>query len=236
MTLKKGFLINTIFFTVTKAILIFSGGQDSTTCLGWAKKRFDEIFAITFDYGQRHRVEIGQAKKIASTLNVPIDVVDIRFYADLIHSSLTGAGQIDAQHEDNKDLPASFVPNRNGLFILLAHSFAQKKGIKTLIGGMCQTDYSGYPDCRESFTNGFSNALNLGSDQNIQLLTPLMHLTKAETFQLAQKEGVLDLVINESHTCYNGKEQKHAWGKGCGDCPACELRSKGYSEFLKMDD
>ncbi|MCP4752227.1 MAG: 7-cyano-7-deazaguanine synthase QueC [Proteobacteria bacterium] len=216
---------------MSKAIVIFSGGQDSTTCLGWARNRFDEVVAVSYLYGQKHRVEIRQAEKIAGILEIPIVVFDISFYAEMVNSALVGGGDLDSRHEDNRNLPASFVPNRNALFVLLAHSYAQKIKAGTLIAGICQTDYSGYPDCSEAFARSMEKSLNLGSEQEIELVTPLMYLTKAETFDLAEKEGVLDLVIEESHTCYQGSAQTNEWGRGCGSCPACRLREKGFWEY-----
>jgi len=222
---------------LSRALVIFSGGQDSTTCLAWAKNRFEQVEAITFFYGQTHEIEIQQAKKIALTLGVPHHLMDISFYKSMVHSVLTGdAGNINDQHPDNPDLPASFVPNRNALFILLAHSFAQTIKASTLIAGLCQTDYSGYPDCRENFAKAMMQALNLGADTQVELKTPLMFLTKAETFALAAAEGVLELVVKESHTCYQGSAQMHPWGRGCDACPACGLRKKGYHEFMHMKE
>jgi len=216
-----------------RALVIFSGGQDSTTCLAWAKNRFAEVRAISFYYGQTHQVELEQAKLIAEEMDVPLEIVDIHFYQHMVYSALTGSPmEMNSKHRDNTALPASFVPNRNSLFILLSHSYAQQIKAHSLIAGLCQTDYSGYPDCREPYTKEMIHALNLGSDQQIKLLTPLMHLSKAETFKLAQTEGVLDLVINASHTCYNGSITPNPWGRGCGSCPACELREKGYNEFI----
>jgi 7-cyano-7-deazaguanine synthase len=216
---------------MSEALVLFSGGQDSTTCLGWALNRFDRVACISFLYQQKHRVELRQARKITTALNVPLTEIDISFYAGMVNSTLTGKGDMNARHEDNPELPASFVPNRNALFILLAHSFAQKTKVNTLITGVCQTDYSGYPDCRIEFITSIENALNLGSEQTIKILTPLMYLNKAETFELARKEGVLDLVINDSHTCYEGSDRVNEWGRGCGACPACELRKKGYKVY-----
>jgi len=217
---------------MSRALVIFSGGQDSTTCLAWAQNRYSEVEAITFFYGQKHEIEIEQSTKICNALNVPQRLVDISFYKSMVHSVLTGdAGEMGDQHQDNANLPASFVPNRNALFILLSHSFAQYHKADALVAGLCQTDYSGYPDCREPFAREIIHALNLGSDQEITLETPLMHLTKAETFALADAEGVLQLVLEESHTCYMGSAEKNEWGRGCGTCPACELRKKGYYEY-----
>ncbi len=218
-----------------KALVVFSGGQDSTTCLGWAKNRFDYVETITFDYGQKHRVEIAQAQKIAEILHVKNTVLSLDAFSQLNDSALIDATQdISAHHKTHTNLPASFVPNRNAIFFTLAHAFAQKQGIEHLVIGVNQTDYSGYPDCREPFVKALELALNLGSEANITFHYPLMHLTKAETFALSHEEGVLDLVIDESHTCYNGVHtHKHAWGYGCGECPACMLRKQGFEAFCK---
>jgi len=218
---------------MSRALVVFSGGQDSTTCLGWAKNRFDEVETITFDYGQKHRVEIEQARKIAQALHVKNTLLSLDAFSQLNDSALIdGSQDIGAQHSVHTNLPASFVPNRNAIFFTLAHAFAQKQGIEHIIIGVNQTDYSGYPDCREPFVKALELALNLGSEANIAFHYPLMHLTKAETFALSKVEGVLDLVIDESHTCYNGVHtHKHAWGYGCGECPACVLRKQGWECF-----
>ena len=215
------------------AIVIFSGGQDSTTCLGGAKNRYEKVQANTFEYGQKHSVEIQQAKKIAQKLDVPLTVIDLSFYHNLVESALfAGSDQnLNAPHQNNADLPASFVPNRNALFILLAHSHAQTLKADVLITGVCQTDYSGYPDCRADFIDSISKTLDLGSGQNIPILTPLMYLTKAETFELADQEGVLDIVLQDSHTCYAGSDFMNSWGRGCGSCPACLLRKNGFEKY-----
>jgi 7-cyano-7-deazaguanine synthase len=216
-----------------RALVVFSGGQDSTTCLGWAKNRFDEVETITFDYGQKHRVEIEQARKIAEALHVKNTLLSLDAFSQLNDSALIdGSQDIGAQHSVHTNLPASFVPNRNAIFFTLAHAFAQKQGIEHIIIGVNQTDYSGYPDCREPFVKALELALNLGSEATIAFHYPLMHLTKAETFALSNVEGVLDLVIDESHTCYNGVHtHKHSWGYGCGECPACVLRKQGWECF-----
>jgi len=220
----------------SKALVVFSGGQDSTTCLGWAKNRFDYVESITFDYGQKHRVEIAQAEKIAEALHVKNTLLSLDAFSQLNDSALIDSTQdIGAHHRTHTNLPASFVPNRNAIFFTLAHAFAQKQGIEHIIIGVNQTDYSGYPDCREPFVKALELALNLGSEANITFHSPLMHLTKAETFALSQQEGVLELVINESHTCYNGDHQhKHTWGYGCGECPACILRKQGWEAYEKQ--
>lgn len=218
-----------------KAVVIFSGGQDSTTCLGWAINRFREVTAIAFSYGQTHTVELEQAEKICRSLDIRLHVIHADFFGGLVDSALTHAGDVNAQHERLSHLPASYVPNRNQFFITLAHAFAQKIGAQVLVTGVCQTDYSGYPDCRQDFIDAVEKATNLGSDADIKIHTPLMYLTKAEVFKLAEEEGVLELVVKESHTCYKGdREHMHEWGAGCGECPACKLRRKGYEEFIGL--
>jgi len=218
---------------MSRALVVFSGGQDSTTCLGWAKNRFDEVETITFDYGQKHRVEIEQARKIAEALHVKNTLLSLDAFSQLNDSALIdGSQDIGAQHSVHTNLPASFVPNRNAIFFTLAHAFAQKQGIEHIIIGVNQTDYSGYPDCREPFVKALELALNLGSEATIAFHYPLMHLTKAETFALSNVEGGLDLVIDESHTCDNGVHtHKRAWGYGCGECPACVLRKQGFDAY-----
>lgn len=220
---------------MSRALVVFSGGQDSTTCLGWAKNRFEYVESITFDYGQKHRVEIAQAEKIANILGIKNTLLSLDAFSQLNDSALIDSTQdIGAHHRTHTNLPASFVPNRNAIFFTLAHAFAQKQGIEHIIIGVNQTDYSGYPDCREPFVKALELALNLGSEANITFHYPLMHLTKAETFDLSHKEGVLELVLNESHTCYNGNHKdKHAWGYGCGECPACILRKQGWEAYAK---
>lgn len=219
----------------SKALVVFSGGQDSTTCLGWATNRFDAVESITFDYGQKHRIEIAQARKIAELLHVKNTLLSLDAFSQLNDSALIDSTQdIGAHHTTHTNLPASFVPNRNAIFFTLAHAFAQKQGIEHIIIGVNQTDYSGYPDCREPFVKALELALNLGSEANITFHSPLMHLTKAETFALSKEEGVLELVLNESHTCYNGEHRvKHTWGYGCGECPACVLRKLGWEAYEK---
>ena len=218
-----------------KALIVFSGGQDSTTCLGWALNNFDYVETITFDYGQKHKVEIKQAKKIATMLNVKNTVLNINAFTQLNDSALINSDlDISSSHSTKKNLPASFVPNRNAIFFTLAHAFAQKQDIDNIIIGVNQTDYSGYPDCREDFILALENSLNLGSESNIKFHYPLIHLTKAETFKMSKNENVLDIVINESHTCYNGDHTtKFDWGYGCGECPACILRKEGWNIYIK---
>lgn len=214
-----------------RALVIFSGGQDSTTCLGYALDKYEEVHAIVFDYGQKHRVELDQAQIIADILNVPYTIVRLPFFGDLVVSALTSNGDVNRVHPDNPKLPASFVPNRNAMFLTLAHAYAQRIRAEVLVGGMCETDFSGYPDCRNNFLINFVCALNEGAETMIAIDTPLMRLDKAQTWALAAKVGVLEIVRKYSHTCYNGSREDHPWGGGCGECPACKLRAKGWEDY-----
>lgn len=220
---------------MSSALIVFSGGQDSTTCLGWAKNRYDHVETITFDYGQKHSVELEQAKKITDKLGVVNYVVKFDIFSQLADSALLDVNSnqdINASHHAKPNLPASFVPNRNAIFFTIAHAYAQKQGLKHIITGINQTDYSGYPDCRIEFIESLEQSLNIGSESDISFKYPLIHLTKAQTFELAKKEGVLDLVLEESHTCYNGERlNRYDWGYGCDDCPACILRKQGWEEY-----
>ena len=218
------------------AVVVLSGGQDSVTCLGVALRSFDQVHAIAFHYNQKHSIELEQARLICDKLGVPLTLMSIPALAELGDSALVGTdGDVTKAHPFNADLPASFVPNRNALFLTTAHAFAQHVGADTIITGVCETDYSGYPDCRQVFIDKLQDTLNVGYQTNIRILTPLMNLNKAQTFALAEEVQILDIVIDDSHTCYNGDRSKsHEWGKGCGKCPACELRKAGFEEFLKM--
>lgn len=216
-----------------KALIVFSGGQDSTTCLGWAKNNFDYVETITFDYGQKHKIEIVQAETIAKLLNVQNTILNINAFSQLNDSALIDSTlDISSTHSNHKNLPSSFVPNRNAIFFTLAHAFAQKQNIDNIIIGVNQTDISGYPDCREEFILNLEKTLNLGSESNIKFYYPLIALTKAQTFELAKKENVLDIVLEYSHTCYNGNHTtKFNWGYGCGECPSCLVRAEGWGNF-----
>ncbi|WP_303850946.1 7-cyano-7-deazaguanine synthase QueC [Seleniivibrio woodruffii] len=218
------------------AMVVFSGGQDSTTCLGWALRKFEKVHTITFSYGQNHSIELVQAEKIAEKMGVSHRIVDISFFAGLVDSALTTKGaDVSERHPRLKNLPASYVPNRNALFLTLSHAYAQLKGCDNLVAGVCETDFSGYPDCRMVFVQAQERALNLGSETELMIHTPLMYLNKAETFKLAKDCGVLDMVLEDSHTCYEGdRTVRHQWGYGCGGCPACKLRAKGYEDYLKL--
>lgn len=215
---------------MTKAVVIFSGGQDSTTCLFWALKEYDVVEAITFVYGQKHKIETSFAAEICAKAKVKHTIVDLSFMDKVNESALISNGDVNVLNKQG--LPASFVPNRNQLFITIAHMLAQKIGADTLVTGVCQTDYSGYPDCRAQFIKELESVSNLGSNQMIGIVTPLMFRTKAQTFELAEKVGCLKEVIELSHTCYEGDHSTfHDWGYGCGICPACELRKKGWIEY-----
>ncbi len=216
-----------------RALVVFSGGQDSTTILGWAKNRFESVCTITFGYGQRHGIEIGQAKKIAGILGVENIYFEFDLFKKMGDSTLVGEGDLNSPHPHHPNLPSSYVPNRNALMFTIAHAYAQKIGYGNLVTGVCQTDYSGYPDCRAVFIESLEQTLNLGSEEHIKFHSPLMYLNKAQTFALAEKEGVLDIVLEHSHTCYEGnRDLRHPWGYGCGECPSCKLRAKGWQEYL----
>ena len=221
-----------------KSLVIFSGGQDSTTCLYWAKKHFDKVYAITFVYGQQHNCEIQQSKIICEKEKIPQKIVDISFYKDFVISELVKKeGDFKERHPQFGNLPSSFVPLRNQLFLTLTYAWATKIEADNIVMGVCQTDYSGYPDCRDNFIKGFQALTNFTYGLNIVIHTPLMFLTKGETFLLADKLGCLDEVIKLSHTCYKGdREHFHPWGYGCGECPACKLRAKGWQEYLNLKE
>lgn len=214
-------------------LVVFSGGQDSTTCLYWALEYYERVEAITFNYGQNHAVELECAKEICKRENVKQTIIDMSFLATITESALTSNGNVNLFREDG--LPDSFVPNRNQLFLTLAHSYAQKIGAGMVIIGACQVDYSGYPDCRQDFIDSLGLVTNMGSNSNIDIVAPLMNMTKAQIFQLADELGKLGEVVMHSHTCYNGERNKvHQWGMGCDECPACQLRKDGYNQFVEL--
>ncbi|EGQ8670478.1 7-cyano-7-deazaguanine synthase QueC [Vibrio cholerae] len=215
-----------------KAVVVFSGGQDSTTCLAQALKEFDEVHAITFDYGQRHKLEIEVAQQLAKQLGVTAHkVMDVSLLNELAISSLT-RDDIPVSHElQANGLPNSFVPGRNILFLTLAGIYAYQIGATTVITGVCETDFSGYPDCRDEFVQAMNQALAKGMDLPLMIRTPLMWLNKAETWALADQLGALDLVRHQTLTCYNG-----LIGDGCGECPACGLRQAGLKAYLDNRD
>ncbi len=224
------------------ALVLFSGGQDSATCLAWALARHERVETVGFDYGQRHAVEM-QARlnvregmvralpDLAGRLG-PDHVIDLTGYGNIADSALTADRAIEM---DARGLPTTFVPGRNLVFLTVAAALADRRGLDVLVGGMCETDYSGYPDCRRDTIDAMAHALSLGLDKPVVIETPLMALTKADTWALARDLGgqaLVELIVEASHTCYRGdRDHRHAWGYGCGDCPACQLRAAGHAEW-----
>ncbi|CAN7235999.1 7-cyano-7-deazaguanine synthase QueC [Phyllobacterium sp. LjRoot231] len=224
------------------ALVLFSGGQDSATCLAWALSRFDRVETVGFDYGQRHRIELEVRGEFRGALAEKFPDWAERLGDDhLLDASIIGQLGSTAMTQNiaiemaENGLPNTFVPGRNLLFFTLAGALAYRRGLRVIVGGMCETDYSGYPDCRDDTLKAQQVALSLGLDRRITIETPLMWLDKAETFALAQDLGgepLLDLIVEHTHTCYLGdRSQRHEWGYGCGSCPACELRSNGWHKF-----
>ena len=209
-----------------KAIVVFSGGQDSTTCLFWAIKNFKSVEAVTFDYNQRHRLEIDVAKDIAKEVGVKHHILDMSLLNQLAPNALT-RNEIEVKAGENGELPSTFVPGRNLLFLSFAGVLASQAGAKHIVTGVCETDFSGYPDCRDIFIKSLNVTLNLSMDQQFVIHTPLMWINKAETWQLADELGVLDFVRERTLTCYNG-----IIADGCGECPACKLRKAGLDQYL----
>lgn len=229
---------------MTTALVLLSGGQDSTTCLAWALARFDRVETIGFDYRQRHRVELDQRDKIRRAI-VKIDpqwesrlgedhLLDLGVLGAISSTAMTRDIAIVA---DEKGLPNTFVPGRNLMFFTLAAAVAFRRGLRHLVGGMCETDYSGYPDCRDDTLKAMQVALNLGMEKNFIVETPLMWLDKAQTWRLAEALGdkaFIDLIIEDTHSCYLGdRSKKWDWGYGCGECPACKLRADGWAKWRR---
>lgn len=220
----------------SSALVVFSGGQDSVTCLGWALRCYERVEVVSFDYNQKHKIELQQASDIAYKVGVRHHILNMKSLAQMGDSALIAGSDhtdVSCEHHHKKGLPASFVPARNALFLTAAHGLAQKLGFERIITGVSSADYSGYPDCRGEFIEALETALNIGYETDIRIEAPLLHLNKAETFALAQEANVLDIVLRDSHTCYNGNRDAHDWGKGCGQCPACKLRAKGWEEYLE---
>ena len=232
----------------TRAVVLFSGGQDSTVCLAWALARYAHVETIGFDYGQRHRVELDQRRvllerfahgdlagaKPAWSRRLGEDhLIDLSVLKSISDSALTSDRAIAMQANG---LPNTFVPGRNLIFLTLAAALAYRRSCHVLVGGMCETDYSGYPDCRDQTLRALSGALSLGLAEPVQIQTPLMWLDKAQTWALAQSLGgtvLIDAIREDSHTCYLGERgQRHDWGYGCGSCPACQLRAAGWEKWL----
>lgn len=210
------------------AVVVFSGGQDSTTCLLWALKRYKEVVALSFDYGQRHKKELKCAENIAEELNVEWHVLDMGLLNQLAPNSLTRQ-DITVEKEAPEDgVPNSVVDGRNMLFLTFAAVFAKQRGITDIITGVSQSDFSGYPDCRDVFIKSLNTTLNLAIDYTFCIETPLMWIDKADTWKMADELGGLSLVREKTLTCYNG-----IMGDGCGECPSCKLRKHGYEEFVK---
>ncbi len=209
-----------------KAVVVFSGGQDSTTCLFWAKQQFAEVEVVTFDYGQRHKLEIECAAAIAKDLGVQQTVLDMSLLNQLAPNALT-RDDVEITHEEG-ELPSTFVDGRNLLFLSFAAIMAKQKGARHLVTGVCETDFSGYPDCRDSFVKSMNVTLNLSMDYPFVIHTPLMWLDKAATWKMADELGAFDYVRERTLTCYNG-----VIGDGCGECPACKLRKAGLDRYVE---
>ena len=213
-----------------KAIVVFSGGQDSTTCLFWALKTFKTVEAVTFNYNQRHKEEIECAKKIANELNVRHHVLDMQLLNQLAPNALT-RDDIEIKEGADGELPSTFVPGRNLIFLSFAAILASQVNAMHIITGVCETDFSGYPDCRDAFIKSLNVTINLSMDQQFVIHTPLMWLDKAETWKLADELHALNYVREKTLTCYEG-----VMGDGCGECPACKLRRKGLDHYLKSKE
>lgn len=208
-----------------KAIVVFSGGQDSTTCLFWAKKHFQTVEAVSFDYGQRHRTELTYAKEIAHDLSVRHHILDMTLLNQLAPSVLT---RKEAIIEKEGEIPSTFVPGRNLIFLSFASILAKQIGAKHIITGVSETDFSGYPDCRNSFIQSLNVTINLAMDDSFVVHTPLMWLDKKETWKLADELGAFQFIREKTVTCYNGIPSE-----GCGECPACRLRNNGLNAYLQ---
>lgn len=209
------------------ALVVFSGGQDSTTCLFWAKQRFNRVVALSFRYGQRHALEVELARDIAKEADVEFHVLDVPLVVQLGSNSLTDKSITIDEVKPENSFPNTFVPGRNLFFLSIAAVFAREHGIYNIVTGVSQTDFSGYPDCRDAFIKSLNVTLDLAMDAQFKIHTPLMWLDKAQTWALADSLGVLDLVRTRTLTCYNG-----VVGDGCGHCPACNLRRRGLELYL----
>jgi 7-cyano-7-deazaguanine synthase len=224
------------------ALVLFSGGQDSTVCLAWALSRFNRVETIGFDYRQRHRVELDCRQNVLAGIRSRFAewsaklgedrVLDLGVLGEVSDTALTRERAIDFE---SNGLPSTFVPGRNLVFLAFAGAVAYRRGLSRLVGGMCETDYSGYPDCRRATLDAMGQAMSLGLDRETPVDTPLMYLDKAQTWALANELGgqpLIDLIVEETHTCYLGdRTRRHQWGYGCGECPACDLRAKGWRKW-----
>jgi len=224
------------------ALVLFSGGQDSTTCLAWALERFERVETLGFDYGQRHAVELTQRPKIREGLMAlkpewaaklgPDHTLDLAALGALSDTALTSDKAIEM---GKNGLPNTFVPGRNLIFVTFAAALAYRRGLTRIVGGMCETDFSGYPDCRDDALKAMQVALNIGMESRFVVETPLMWLDKAQSWDLAERLGgkkLVELIVEDTHTCYLGERgQRHDWGYGCGQCPACRLRAEGFAKW-----
>ncbi|MBG9389390.1 7-cyano-7-deazaguanine synthase QueC [Caenimonas aquaedulcis] len=226
----------------TTALVLFSGGQDSATCLADALSRYERVETVGFDYGQRHRVELQQRTEVLARIRTEFPAWAARLGQDhLLDASVLGQVSETSLTRDmafsmeQSGLPNTFVPGRNLLFVTLAGALAYRRGLEVLVTGVCETDFSGYPDCRDDTMKAMQVALTLGMDRRIVIETPLMWIDKAATWQLAHDLGgmaLVDLIVEHTHTCYLGdREHRHAWGYGCSQCPACELRARGWEKW-----
>ena len=225
--------------TQSAAVVLFSGGQDSTVCLAWALKNFNQVSTVGFDYGQRHRIELECRQHVLSAMRDCNTVetghlgddalLDLSVLGQISETSLTSEAEITISEQG---LPSTFVPGRNLIFLTLASAVAWRRNADILVGGMCETDYSGYPDCRRTTLDAQQQALALGMERDFRVDTPLMYKTKADTFAMAKALGgndLVELIVEHTHTCYLGdRSARHDWGYGCGTCPACELRANGW--------
>lgn len=226
-----------------RALVLFSGGQDSTVCLAWALNRFRHVETIGFDYGQRHEVELECRQKVREQLRTQFPkwgkrlgddhLLDLALLGQISDTALTQQREIEMS---DSGLPNTFVPGRNLLFLTFAATVAYRRGLNVLVGGMCETDFSGYPDCRDNTLKALQVALSLGLDAPMTIETPLMWYDKAQTWSLTERlggEALIDLVAEHTHTCYMGdRSRRHEWGYGCGLCPACDLRRAGYNAWV----
>ncbi len=229
-----------------RALVLFSGGQDSTVCLAWALSRYEVVETIGYDYGQRHLVELECRKVVLERIESDFGdwsarlgqdhLIDLRFLGRISDTALTR--NVEIAFSDG-GLPTTFVPGRNLLFLTVAGAIAYRRGLRVIVGGMCETDFSGYPDCRDDTIKALQVALNLGMERRYIIETPLMWIDKSETWRMAKSLGgrkLVDLMIDETHTCYLGERgTRHDWGYGCGQCPACNLRSAGYARYVAGD-
>lgn len=228
-----------------KALVLFSGGQDSTVCLAWALAKFDQVETIGFDYGQRHRIELECRLNVLERIREQFPewvgklgedrVIDLSWLGQISDCALTEEREIELSENG---LPNTFVPGRNLVFFLIASAVAYRRGLSTLVGGMCQTDFSGYPDCREDTLKALQVATNLGMASSFRFETPLMWIDKTETFQLGEQLGgekLLEIIVRDTHTCYTGdRTHEYDWGFGCGECPACDLRKRGWNNYISQ--